>query len=149
MREMLQPDEEMGESIGGGGGSHSVVGQLQCNLKEGVRADATLLDLFFAKVSEDQDVYVHIVGERLSRRQRLRDLLLTLRHTYTTVTEMKEQPSATVKQLVNQTTRPALQLASIQRGNPVTVQKYKKEKIQFLKLHSLTLTNSVTNQPKT
>lgn len=92
-----------------GGRTHSVVGQLQCNLKEGVGTDATLLDLVFAKVPEDQDVDVHVVGERLGCRQRLRDLLLALRHTYTTLTEMKEQP---VQQLVDQTSRPALQLDS-------------------------------------
>lgn len=80
----------MGEWMGV---THSVVGQLQRNLKEGVGTDATPLHLVFAKVSEDEDVYVHIVGERLGRRQRLRDLLLTLTHTHThnhiTVTEMK------------------------------------------------------------
>lgn len=61
------------------GRDYPVVGQLQRDLNEGIWVDSTLLDLCFAKVSEDNNVHVHIISEGLSHLQGLSDLLLTLR----------------------------------------------------------------------
>lgn len=61
------------------GRDYPVVGQLQCNLNEGIWVDSTLLDLCFAKVSEDNNVHAHIISEVLGQRQGLANLLLTLR----------------------------------------------------------------------
>lgn len=60
---------------------YPVVGQLKRNLNKGIRVDSTLLDLWFAEVSEDDNVHVHIVSKGLGHCQRLGDLLLTLRET--------------------------------------------------------------------
>ncbi len=62
--------------------AHPVVGQLKSHLNEGIWTDSTLLDLSFAKVSEDKNVEVHVVSQGLGDRQRLGDLLLALRQTH-------------------------------------------------------------------
>lgn len=65
--------------VGLQGRDYPVEGQLECNLNEGIWVDSTFLDLCFAKVSEDNNVHVHIISEGLGHRQGLADLLLTLR----------------------------------------------------------------------
>lgn len=48
---------------------YPVVSQLQADLYEGIRADAKLLDPSFTKVSEGEDVTVHIICQGLGYSQ--------------------------------------------------------------------------------
>lgn len=61
--------------------SHPVVGQLESHLNERIGADFALLNLSFAKVSERENVEVHVIGQSLGHCQGPRDLLLTLTNT--------------------------------------------------------------------
>lgn len=58
------------------------VSQLQGDLYEGIRADAKLLDLSFTKVSEGEDVTVHVICQSLGYSQRAALLRLNLNVTY-------------------------------------------------------------------
>lgn len=57
---------------------YPVVRQLQADLDEGVGADAKLLDLSFTKISEGEDVTVHIICQCLGNSQRAALLSLHL-----------------------------------------------------------------------
>ena len=63
------------------GQTYPEVGQLQGDLDEGVRAGAALLDQALPKVTEGDDVRVHVLSQCLGHGQRALDHLLTLGHT--------------------------------------------------------------------
>lgn len=66
------------------------VSQLQAELYEGIRADAKLLDLSFPKVSEGEDVTVHVICQCLGYNQRAALLRLNLGNTQMGNTERRE-----------------------------------------------------------
>ena len=57
---------------------HPVVGELQCDLDEGVRTGAALLDQPLPEVSEGDDVTVHVIRQTLGYRQGALDGFLAL-----------------------------------------------------------------------
>ncbi len=57
---------------------HPIMGQLQCKLDEGIRTDLALLDQAFPKVTEGDDVRVHVISQNHGRRQRVGNHSLAL-----------------------------------------------------------------------
>lgn len=68
---------------------YPVVSQLQADLDESIRTDAKLLDPSFPKVSEGEDVTVHVVCQFLGYSQRAALLRLNLSVTQITQTNLK------------------------------------------------------------
>lgn len=57
---------------------HPIMGQLQCELDEGIWTDLALLDQALSKVTKGDDVRVHIISQSLGHRQRVGDHSLAL-----------------------------------------------------------------------
>lgn len=62
-------------------GSYPVMGQLQCDLDEGIRTGAALLNQTFAKVIEGENVRVDVVSQSRGDCQRALNDFLALQET--------------------------------------------------------------------
>ena len=71
-------------------GIHPVVGQLQSQLDEGVRADPALLHPALPKLLVGEHVEVHVISQSLRNLQRPAHLLLALGHTHTQYSSQEE-----------------------------------------------------------